>query len=107
MKNYVKIEKYINYFFWTFVSFTIFLISVFLIKFNILNKNLKYFLILLFSIVNLFIYFNIFLHIKYKDYKSYYNIITIIFTLIIIFIIIFGSRYIMLSLHSNTMVNKI
>ncbi|WP_343189859.1 cytochrome C oxidase subunit IV family protein [Buchnera aphidicola] len=104
MNNYIK-KEILKYFVGLFFSLIILTFSIFLIVNNIFSKLYNYVIILFFSIAQLVLYFNIFLHIKYKNDEEYYNIITIIFSLIIIFIIIFGSRFIMLSLHNRIMIN--
>ncbi|WP_343189000.1 hypothetical protein RJI84_01550 [Buchnera aphidicola (Chaitoregma tattakana)] len=64
-------------------------------------------MIIFFSIVQLIIHFSIFLHIKDAKSSEYYNIFVVMFSLIIIFIIFFGSRSIMLSLHNKIMISEI
>ncbi|WP_343188127.1 cytochrome o ubiquinol oxidase subunit IV [Buchnera aphidicola (Ceratoglyphina bambusae)] len=103
MKNCIK-KTFINYLLGLFFSIIFLCASIFCIKINLLNKFASYFFISFFAIAQIIIHFSVFLHVKYNEDKSYFNLIVLIFSIVVIFIIIFGSKYIMLNLHNRIMI---
>lgn len=67
---------------------------------KIVSNSVIFCVILLSAALQIFIHFIFFLHMKKSD-KDNWNIVALLFTMLIITIIITGSVWIMLNIHSN------
>ncbi|WMC19644.1 MAG: cytochrome o ubiquinol oxidase subunit IV [Enterobacteriaceae bacterium PC38] len=101
-KNYKKYKFYSvkNYYFGFILSLLLTIIPFILIKYNFLNNFIKKIIIIIMSILQIIIHFKFFLHINNSNQEKF-NLITLIFTIIIILILIVGSIWIMLNLNKN------
>ncbi|WMC20235.1 MAG: cytochrome o ubiquinol oxidase subunit IV [Enterobacteriaceae bacterium PSpyr] len=101
-KNYKKYKFYSikNYYFGFILSLICTIIPFILIKSKFFNKTIKTFLIIIMSILQIIIHFKFFLHINNSNQEKI-NLITLIFTIIIILILVVGSTFIMFNLNKN------
>ncbi|WP_343153969.1 hypothetical protein RJT62_01940 [Buchnera aphidicola (Mindarus keteleerifoliae)] len=72
--------------------------------FNIFSKFSTFFLISIFAIFQILVHFRYFFKLEFSKKNPWY-LISIIFSLLIIFIILFGSIWIMLNLNHHLMDN--
>ncbi|QCI27289.1 cytochrome o ubiquinol oxidase subunit IV [Buchnera aphidicola] len=97
-KNFYKeIKLYILGFLF---SLFLTLIPFFLVFKNYFSSNITIKLIIIFSCIQIFVHLKYFLHLNFSK-KNYWNIIFLIFSILVIFIIIFGSIWIMYHLNNH------
>lgn len=107
MLNIIKlnINKEIKSYFLGFV-FALFLtlIPFALVMKNIFSHEINYIICLICAIIQIFVHFIYFLHLNFSEEKKW-DLITLLFVIIIIFIIIFGSIWIMHHLNHHSYYN--
>ncbi|AEO08243.1 cytochrome o ubiquinol oxidase subunit IV [Buchnera aphidicola] len=90
-----KIDTNIKSYFLGFLFSFILTIVPFLLVINkIFSSNTNYIICLLCAIIQIFVHFIYFLHLNFSEEKKW-NVISLLFVIIIIFIIVFGSTWIM------------
>ncbi|WP_236840124.1 cytochrome o ubiquinol oxidase subunit IV [Blochmannia endosymbiont of Camponotus nipponensis] len=68
-----------------------------------INKNLLKYIIIFCSITQVFVHLIFFLHLENTPHQTW-NLISLIFTVFIVFILVLGSIWIMTHLHHNLMI---
>ncbi|WP_295164187.1 cytochrome o ubiquinol oxidase subunit IV [uncultured Buchnera sp.] len=69
---------------------------------HLFSRKVNFFIILLCAFSQIIVHFMFFLHLSFSK-KNSWNIISLLFVLIIIFIIVFGSLWIMYNLNHHLM----
>ncbi|WGS66209.1 cytochrome o ubiquinol oxidase subunit IV [Enterobacteriaceae bacterium ET-AT1-13] len=102
IKNY-KFYSVKNYLFGFIISVILTTIPFILIKYEFLNIKINTFIIIIMAILQIITHFKFFLHLNTSNQEKF-NLITLIFTLIVILILIFGSIWIMFNLNKNMLI---
>ncbi|AYN24617.1 cytochrome o ubiquinol oxidase subunit IV [Buchnera aphidicola] len=69
---------------------------------HLFSREINFFIILLCALSQIIIHFVFFLHLSFSK-KNSWNIISLLFVLIIVFIVVFGSIWIMYNLNHHLM----
>ncbi|QIQ42033.1 MAG: cytochrome o ubiquinol oxidase subunit IV [Buchnera aphidicola (Microlophium carnosum)] len=105
MRNVIEsnINKEIKSYFVGFIFSTILTIVPFILAMQkIFCSNINYIIFLLCAISQIVIHFVYFLHLNFSA-EARWNLITLLFVIIIIFIVVFGSIWIMFNLNHHIM----
>ncbi|CAL4043746.1 cytochrome o ubiquinol oxidase subunit IV [Buchnera aphidicola] len=99
MKNIIK-----YYVLGCMFSFILTVLPFLLVSTNCFDKSELYFIISFCAIMQIVLHFKYFLHLN-TSIENRWNLIAVLFSTVIIFIIIFGSSWIMSNLNSHLMKN--
>ncbi|CAL4326524.1 cytochrome o ubiquinol oxidase subunit IV [Buchnera aphidicola] len=97
-----NIDKEIKSYLLGFVlSIVLTVLPFFVVMQKIFSNEINYIIIFLCAIAQIILHFLFFLHLNFYTIEGQWNIITLLFIMIIIFIIVFGSVWIMLNLNHH------
>ncbi|URJ32920.1 cytochrome o ubiquinol oxidase subunit IV [Candidatus Blochmannia vicinus] len=85
------------------LSMILTIIPFFMVTYNIINKKILMNIIISCAVIQIFVHLIFFLHLGNTSHKVW-NLISLMFTVFIVFILIFGSIWIMTHLHHNLMI---
>lgn len=72
---------------------------------KIFSSEISYIIILICAISQIIIHFLFFFHLNFHTIEGQWNLVTLLFAMIIIFIVVFGSMWIMFNLNHHTMLH--
>lgn len=85
------------------LSVVLTIVPFFIVTHDAINKKILINIIVLCSVVQIFVHLIFFLHLGHISNQSW-NLISLIFTIFIVFILVLGSIWIMTHLHHNLMI---
>ncbi|QIE02153.1 cytochrome o ubiquinol oxidase subunit IV [Buchnera aphidicola] len=98
----LNVNKNIKSYFFGFILSFILTIFPFLLVINkFFSNQINYIICLLCAIIQIFVHFVYFLHLNFSPEKKWY-LVTLLFIMIIIFIVVFGSIWIMHHLNHHS-----
>ncbi|AHG59928.1 cytochrome o ubiquinol oxidase subunit IV [Buchnera aphidicola] len=102
----LNIDKEIKSYFLGFLFSVVLTVLPFLLVMQkIFSSDLNYIIILICAISQIVVHFLFFLHLNFSTIEGQWNIVALLFVIIIIFIVVFGSIWIMFNLNHHMLLH--
>lgn len=96
--KFYNIQGIKSYFFGFSLSCLLTVLPFFIVMQKIFSHDVNHYIVVLFAIIQITVHFIYFLHLNFSD-EQRWNVITLLFVTIIIFIVVFGTIWIMSNLN--------